>query len=282
MSVTVVTDSSAYLPAELAAAADLTVVPLYVRVGSLSGVEGVDVTPADVARALGERRVDVSTSRPSPADFVAAYRRVLDGGASGVVSVHLSRHLSGTYESATLAARQFPRGAVRVVDSRSTAMGLGFAVLAAAEVAAEGGSVHEVQLVAEACAARTTTLFCVDTLEHLRRGGRIGAAAALIGTALAVKPILEMVDGVVVVKERVRTSGRALARLEELAVEAAGEGPVDVAVHHLDAADRAGALHAHLAASLGERARLVVSELGAAVGAHVGPGVVGVVVLPRT
>jgi DegV family protein with EDD domain len=281
MSVAVVTDSSADLPPHESSATDVIVVPLHVRVGSLSGMEGVDVTPSDVTRALRERRVDVSTSRPSPAEFAAAYRRALDDGASGVVSVHLSRHLSGTYESATLASREFPRGVVRVVDSRSTAMGLGFAVLAAATEATAGGDLDAVRLAAEASATRTVTLFYVDTLEHLRRGGRIGAAAALIGTALAVKPILEMADGIIVVKEKVRTAGRALARLEVLAVEAAGDGPVDIAIHHLDAADRAEELRAHLREALGERARLVVSELGAAVGAHVGPGVVGVVVVPR-
>jgi DegV family protein with EDD domain len=278
MSVALVTDSSAHLPPDLFADGEVTVVPLYVRIGSRAGVEGVDVTPADVARALRERRVGVSTSRPSPEDFAAAYRRALDSGASGVVSVHLSRQLSGTYESATVAARQFPRGVVRVVDSCSTAMGLGFAVHAALEEVRAGAGIDAVRIAAEASATRTTTLFYVDTLEHLRRGGRIGAAAALIGTALAVKPILEMVDGAVVVREKVRTASRALARLETLAVEAAGDGPVDVAVQHLDAADRAEELRRHLAPVVAGRGRLVVSELGAAVGAHVGPGVLGVIV----
>jgi DegV family protein with EDD domain len=281
MSVAVVTDSTAHLPPESFAGHDVTVIPVHVRVGSRSGVEGVDVTPADVARALRERRVEVSTSRPSPADFTAAYAQALDAGADGVVSVHVSRQLSGTYDSAMLAAREFPRGAVRVVDSRSTAMGLGYAVLAAAAEASAGGTPDEVRIAAEASATRTTTLFYVDTLEHLRRGGRIGAAAALIGTALAVKPILEMSDGGIVVREKVRTAGRALARLEALAVAAAGDGPVDLAVHHLGAAERAEELRDHLTRLLAGRGRLVVSELGAAVGAHVGPGVVGVVVVPR-
>jgi DegV family protein with EDD domain len=281
MSVAVVTDSSGVVPPELLAGRDLTVVPLHVRIGSRSGPEGTEITPADVAVAMRGRRVDVSTSRPSPAEFAVAYRRALDAGASGVVSVHLSRRLSGTYDSAVLAAREFPAGTVRVVDSRSAAMGLGFAVLAALDEAAAGGSVADVRLAAEASATRTTTLFYVDTLEHLRRGGRIGAAAALIGTALAVKPILEMADGGVVVKEKVRTAGRALARLEALAVACAGSGPVDVAVHHLDAPDRADDLRDHLDRLLAGRGRLVVSEVGAAVGAHVGPGVVGVVVVPR-
>lgn len=278
MSVAVVTDSSAHLPADMFADGEVTVVPLYVQVGSRSGVEGVDVSPADVAWALRERRIAVSTSRPSPGDFVTAYRRALDAGASGVLSVHLSRQLSGTYESATLAAREFPRGVVRVVDSRSTAMGLGFAVQAAVEEIRSGGGLDEARIAAEASATRTSTLFYVDTLEHLRRGGRIGAAAALIGTALAVKPILEMVDGVVVVKDKVRTASRAIALLESLAVGAAGVGPVDMAVHHLDAADRAEELRSHLAPVVAGRGRLLVSELGAAVGAHVGPGVLGVVV----
>jgi DegV family protein with EDD domain len=244
-------------------------------------VEGRDVTTADVAQALRARRVDVSTSRPTPQEFARAYRDAVEAGATGIVSIHLSRQLSGTYESATVAARDFPEGLVSVLDSRSTAMGLGFAVLAAAEAASVGAGLDAVRAAAEATVDRTRTLFCVDTLEHLRRGGRIGAAAALIGTALAVKPILEMADGAVVVKEKVRTASRALARLEALAVEAAGDGPVDVAVHHLDAPDRAEALRADLARILDGRGRVVVSELGAAVGAHVGPGVVGVVVVPR-
>jgi DegV family protein with EDD domain len=281
MSVAVVTDSSGVVPPELLGGRELAVVPLHVRIGSHSGPEGTEITPADVAAAMRERRVDVSTSRPSPAEFAAAYRHALDAGAEGVVSVHLSRRLSGTYESAVLAAREFPVGTIRVVDSRSTAMGLGFAALAAVEEAAAGGSLDEVRIAAQASVARTTTLFYVDTLEHLRRGGRIGAAAALIGTALAVKPILEMADGSVVVKEKVRTAGRALARLEALAVAAAGDGPVDVAVHHLDAAERAEQLRGNLARLLAGRGWLVVSEVGAAVGAHVGPGVVGVVVVPR-
>jgi DegV family protein with EDD domain len=281
MSVAVVTDSSGVVPPDLLGGRQLTVIPLHVRIGSRSGPEGTEIIAAEVAAAMRERRVDVSTSRPSPAEFAVAYRRALDAGAAGVVSVHLSRRLSGTYESAVLAAREFPIGTVEVVDSRSTAMGLGFAALAAVDEAAAGGGVEAVRLAAEACATRTTTLFYVDTLEHLRRGGRIGAAAALIGTALAVKPILEMSDGGIVVRDKVRTAGRALARLEALAVAAARNGPVDVAVHHLDAAERAGELRDHLDRVLAGRARLVVSEVGAAVGAHVGPGVVGVVVVPR-
>ncbi len=278
MVVRVVTDSTAYLPAEVADAASLRVVPLTVTVSGRDGREGLDVTPADVARALGERRVTVTTSRPAPAEFAHAYRELLDGGASGVVSVHLSARLSGTYESALLAAEEFG-DRVRVVDSASAGMAVGFVAIAACEVAAAGGDVEAVRTAALGAAGRISTLFYVDTLEFLRRGGRISAASALLGTALAVKPILHVVRGEVVLREKVRTSGRALARLADLAVEAADESDVDIGIQHLGAADRAKALHDSLVQRFGRRARNVyLSEVGAVVAAHTGPGVIGVAV----
>src|SRR2546430_1580452 len=206
--VAVVTDSTAGLPDELIAERGVTVVPLTVSIDGASGREGVDVTPGDVAKALVARRSSVTTSRPSPGEFTTAYDRLLDEGAAGIVSVPLSAKLSGTYESARLAAVAYP-DRVAVVDSQSTGMGLGFAVLAA------GGlpDLDSAVAAARAAVARTTTLFYVDTLEYLRRGGRIGAASALLGTALSVKPILRMVDGEIVVRDKVRTASRALARL---------------------------------------------------------------------
>jgi DegV family protein with EDD domain len=196
------------------------------------------------------------------------------------VSVHLSRELSGTWDSARLAAEEFgPR--VHVVDSRSTGMGLGFAVLAAAEAAQEGTPGTEVAAAAEAVAARCRLFFSVETLDRLRRGGRIGAAAALVGTALAVKPLLHVAQGRIVPLEKVRTTARAAQRLVELAVKAAGDGPVDLAVHHLAAATRAEEVAARLRERLPHVARLLVSEVGAVIGAHVGPGLLGVVVVPK-
>src|SRR5215207_4100562 len=192
--VAVVTDSTAYLPEGVAERLSIRVVPLQVVLGGRSGAEGIEVTPAEVAAALAAW-VPVSTSRPTPAEFAAVYRAALDGGASAVVSLHLSRELSGTWDSARLAAEEVEADRVRVVDSRSAAMGLGFAVLAAAESAAAGGSQDQVYAAAVGTAERTTTLFYVDTLEHLRRGGRIGAAQALLGTALSMKPILHVREG---------------------------------------------------------------------------------------
>jgi DegV family protein with EDD domain len=276
--IAVVTDSTAYLPDVLAGSSGLTVVPLTVVIGGAQRREGVDVRPAEVAEALLARRA-VATSRPSPAAFVAEYRRLLDAGASGVVSVHLSAELSGTCHSARLAAGEV--GAqVTVVDSRSTGMGLGFPALAAASAAVAGADLEGVRAAALTAIESTTTLFYVDTLEFLRRGGRIGAASALLGTALSVKPILRLSEAGIVVQEKVRTASRALARLVDLAVEAAGEAPVfDLAVHHLAAPQRAASLVAALAERLGDRVReTVCTEVGAAVGAHVGPGLACVVV----
>jgi DegV family protein with EDD domain len=276
--VAVVTDSTAYLPEPLASSRGLTVVPLTVVVDGRAGLEGIEVTPEQVARALSARRVSVTTSRPSPAQFQQVYERLLAAGASGIVSVHLSAKLSGTYDSAVLAAADFG-DRVAVVDSGSTGMGLGFAALAATghdDLAAARNA-------ADAAAARSEVLFYVDTLEHLRRGGRMNAASALLGTALSVKPILHVVDGEIVVRDRVRTTSRALAKLSDLAVAAATAPVVDLAVHHLAAPDRAASLLDELRVRLGSRVSgCYFGEVGAAVGAHVGPGLVCVIVHNRS
>jgi DegV family protein with EDD domain len=278
MRVAVVTDSTAYLPTALAAQHQVTVVPLHVVLGSRTGAENVDIAPAEVACALGERRVAVSTSRPTPEEFAEAYRA---SGASQVVSLHLSSALSGTVDSARLGAAQVLVDGieVRVVDTKAIVMGLGFAVLDAAVVALAGADLKAVE--AAGAAAATTTLFYVDSLEHLRRGGRMTARAALVGAALAVKPLLHVVDGEIALLEKVRTASKGLARLEQLAAEQAGTGPVELAVHHLAAAAAAEQLADRLRARIPGLQRLHLSEVGAVVGAHVGPGLLGVVVLRR-
>ncbi len=278
--VAVVTDSTAYLPEGVAEKYDVAVVPLHVVLGGWSGKETLEVSPADVASALSERRVQVTTSRPTPGQLAAAYRAT---GTTEVVSVHLSSKLSGTADSARLAARQVTAQGieVRVVDSQSVAMGLGFPVIAAAEAAAGGADLACVEAAALEAAAATRSLFYVDTLEHLRRGGRVTAASAFVGTALGVKPLLVMRDGEIVLLEKVRTFSRALLRLEQLVVEAAGDGPVDVAVHHLAAPARAALLADELRSTLPGLQSLYLSEVGAVVGAHVGPGLLAVAVWRR-
>ncbi|MFN2539649.1 MAG: DegV family protein [Mycobacteriales bacterium] len=275
--VAVVTDSTAYLPDGVADKHGITVVPLHVVLGSWSGREAIEVSPADVAAALRERRVQVTTSRPTPGQLAAAYRAT---DADEVVSVHLSSALSGTADSARLAAQHVARDIdVRVVDSGSIAMGLGFDVIAAAEAAQAGATLDEVAAAAQA--ADTTTLFYVDTLEHLRRGGRVTATTALVGAALAVKPLLVVRDGEIALLEKVRTFSKALSRLKERVVEAAGDGPVEIAIHHLAAPERAARLEAEVRAAVPQLTQLYVSEVGAVVGAHAGPGLLGVVVWRR-
>lgn len=282
-SVRIVTDSTASLPPEVAAERGVVVVPLQVVIGAEVFDEGADgATPETVAEALRDFR-PVSTSRPSPATMLEIYERAARDGATAVVSIHLSGEMSGTFESAQLAARKASIP-VLAVDSRQVGVATGFAALAAADVLDAGGTAEEAAAAAAARAEASSSLFYVDTLEYLRRGGRIGAAAALFGGALAVKPLLQIADGRVATLEKVRTAARALGRLEELAVQAAGDGPVDVCVAHLASPDRA----AQLAASLGTRLEenlegreVWCGELGAVLGAHVGPGMLAVCVAPR-
>jgi DegV family protein with EDD domain len=277
--VAVVTDSTAYLPDGVADRHGIRLVPLHVLVDGRHRLDGVQFGPDELVDALA-RRATVTTSRPAPGEFEEVYKEAIRAGADTVVSVHLSRALSGTWESARLAAEQIGAKRVRVVDSRSAGMGLGFAALAAAAVAAAGADQDTVYDTARRVGARTRTYFSVDTLEYLRRGGRISPAAALLGTALAVKPLLHVDSGRLVPLEKVRTASRARARLVELAVQAAGSDPVDLAVHHLGAADRAAELVEQLRARLPALTDCLVSEVGPALGAHAGPGMLGVVVLP--
>jgi len=278
-SVAVVTDSSADLSAELVGDLEIAVVPLRVVIGGVQYLEGEEIGAEDVTEAM-RTKVAVTTSRPSPQAFLATYARLVEAGFDAVVSVHLSAEVSGTYDSAVLAAAESP-APVEVVDTRTLALGLGFAVRAAARAAATGGSVVEVAAAARGVAAASRSLFYVDTLEYLRRGGRLSAARALLGSALAVKPILHVAEGRIELLEKVRTSSRARARLADLAVEAAGNRPVDLAVQHLAAASRAGELADQLSVRIPSAGAVIVREVGAAVGAHVGPGMVAVVIAPR-
>ena len=195
------------------------VVPLHVVVGGTEHAEGVDIDPAAVAAAL-RSFTPVSTSRPAPAAFLAAYRAAAEAGADAVVSVHISGDMSSTIGGAAIAAEDSPVP-VTVVDSRALGMAMGYAVLTGARLAAGGASAAEVADAVRATCAASTVVFYVDTLEYLRRGGRIGKAGALVGSALSIKPILGLRDGHIVPLERVRTSTRAIARIEDLAVEAA-------------------------------------------------------------
>lgn len=273
----VVTDSTAGLSAHEVLRHPLTVVPLQVVIGGISYDDGA--TSADAVAEALKTFTPVSTSRPAPQTFTDTYAACADAGASSIVSIHLSGDMSGTFEAAMIGAKESPVP-VRVVDSRSLGMGLGFPVLAAAAAAADGASQFEVEAAARARMAAVSAYFYVDTLEYLRRGGRIGAAQALLGTALAVKPLLTISGGRIIPLEKVRTSSRAIARLADIAVQRAGTGRVQVAVHHLANLDKAQTLADGLANRLPEADEIVLREVGAVIGAHVGPGLLAVVVAP--
>ncbi|WP_199425159.1 DegV family protein [Actinotalea solisilvae] len=275
--VAVVTDSTASLPDVVPDGADVVVVPLHVVVDGTAHLEGVDLTPARLVAAL-RAGAQVTTSQPGPEAFARAYSRAAARGAREVVSVHLSAELSGTVTSAAIAAQTSPVP-VHVVDSRSVGMGLGFPVLTALAAARAGEDGAAVARAAERRAATTSVLFAVDTLEHLRRGGRLGPVAAAVGTVLGLRPVLGVRDGRIEVVEKVRTSARARTRLVELVADGvARRGAFDLAVHHLGDAASAEELGDRLRASCGPGLRdLHVAEISAVVGAHVGPGVLAVV-----
>lgn len=276
----IVTDSTSSLSVGDAEREQIAVVPLQVIIGADTYTEGDDVTADMIAEALAAF-VPVSTSRPTPDDFLAVYERLAADGAEAIVSVHLSGRMSGTLESAELAAKQSPVP-VTCIDSTQVGIATGFAAGRAARARDAGEDAVGVAEAARVAGQSSSVLIYVDTLEYLRRGGRVGAAAALLGSALAVKPILTIDDGAVVPLERVRTKTKALARLEALAVETAGacDDGFDIGVQHLASLETATAVAERLAASLG-RDSIPVDEVGAAIGAHVGPGMISVTITPR-
>lgn len=274
--VRVITDSTCYLPPGVARLVNISVVPVQVIVAGQAFDETQDEQAHRVAEALRDWQ-PVTTSRPSPERFRQAIEAAIDEGATGIVIATLSGSMSATYESALIAAKECSIP-IRVLDSRTIAMALGFGVLDGAAVAAHGGSIDEVAEAIERTVASTTVIFYVDTMEYLRRGGRVSAARAAVGHALKVKPLLTVRDGSVQLLEKVRTSQRALGRLGDLADEAAGPG-ARFAVQHLAAHDRATALAERLRAQH-PSADIVECAVGGVVGAHVGPGMVAVVVAP--
>lgn len=273
MTVAVVTDSASDLPDELAAANRVTVVPLSIRFGQEELVDGRDLTPAQFWARCASSPVLPQTSAPSPGAFENAFRQAAEVGASGVVCVDLSSKLSATIEAARAAAAAVEDSIpVRVVDSRSVTMGLGMIVLATARAGSASDDVDEVAALARELAARTRVYGTLDTLENLKKGGRIGAAQALVGSLLSVKPVIEVRDGAVEPGPRQRTRRRALAWL---AGRVASDRPMgEVAVISGQAPD-IEALRSLLAPHVPTE-RMVLADLGAVIGTHAGPGTIGV------
>ncbi len=280
----VVTDSAAALPADWAAGLSgdgrLTVIPMPVMVGEEIYGEGEDDISETIALALASG-TSVKTSRPSPGQFEQAYEAAQRRGFEAVVSVHISGGLSGTADAARLAAGRVGIP-VEVVDSGTVGMALGMAVQEAARVAAEGADAEAVAAAAAGQAGRTKVYFYVPSLEQLRRGGRIGAAASLWGTMLAIKPILGVDGGKIVPLEKVRSAVRAVARLEEIVAADASartaSADVRLAVHHFGNPTEAEGLAERLAAALPQCPPAQISSLPAVLAAHAGLGVLAVIV----
>lgn len=271
MPVIVVTDSSARLPADAISEWEIRVVPLHILVDGEDLRDGIDEAPAD----LYQRKV--TTAGASPTELVAVYRAALaDSSGDGVVAVHISAELSSTLGAAKHAAREFD-GAVRVVDSRSAGMGTGFVALAAARAASGGADRDTVAAEAESTVSRVHAFLVVQRLENLRRSGRIGAAASWLGTALALKPLLRIDDGKLVLAQRVRTTSKATVAMVEQVLAVVGERRAALAVHHVDNPAGAAEVAATLAGALPGCGPAIVTDLGPVLGVHLGPGAVGVV-----
>lgn len=273
MNVRIVTDSTADLPKEEADALGIIVVPLTVFFGEEAYLDGVELDNAGFYRKLAASKDLPRTSQPSPAMFQEAYTRLLNEGADAILSIHLSSKLSGTYQSACTARDSMPERTVpiEVVDSKSISVGMGRAIMRAAREGREGKSLEEIQARVLDELARTHILAVLDTLEYVRRGGRIGGARAMLGNMLSFKPIISLKDGEVVPVEQPRTRGKAYARVAQLLSDVGALEHVSIA----EASDDVGQqlTEAIRATYQGE---LPIYKLGAVLGTHTGPGTAAV------
>ncbi|MFI1240058.1 DegV family protein [Nocardia salmonicida] len=276
MAVVVVTDSAAGLSVDLVAELGIEVVPLHVLVGEREIREGVDPIEIDYTAD------SVTTSAASPGELREAYERALSHSeGDGVVAVHLSRRLSATWESGRQAVRDMgAEDRVRVVDSLGAGLATGLPVLAAARRAMAGEALDDVYECAVSAATRSRTFILVNRTEQLRKGGRLSSAAAFFGSELVTKPLLQLVEGKLEMREKVRTRSRAYAKLVAAAVDAAASDGAALGIQHLGAPEAAENIAAQLREQLPEVRELYVAEFGPALGVHLGVGAVAVAVLP--
>lgn len=272
MSVRIVTDSAGDLPRETAEQLDITVVPVTVFFGEESYLDGVEMDGETFFQRLPTSPQLPRTSQPSVTQFVDAYTKLVDEGHD-VLSVHVSGKLSGTFNSARLAREEFGKGNIEVLDAEGASLGVGLIALDAARKAQAGGSLEEVTAAAQDAVRSTRVFFVLDTLEYLVKGGRISKTQGLVGGLLNVKPILHITDGEVHPFQRVRSRAKALQRIRELVREG---GPyAEIGVLYATDPDEAAALAGDVA-DLAPGMPVVVSRIGPGIGAHAGPGAVGV------
>lgn len=272
--VAIVTDSTATIPADLRQKYDIHVLPQVLIWGEETLLDGIDIQPDEFYQRLENDPVHPKTSQVTPAAFKQIYGQLLEEDCE-ILAILVSRKLSGTIESATQALEFYPGASIEIVDSQSVAMALGFQVLATARAVEEGASLLEAKALAKKAAPHTGVVFAVDTLEYLHRGGRIGGGARFLGTALNIKPILEVLDGKIEAVERVRTRKKSLNRLVELIEErVGGRQPVRLATLHANAAEEARILLDETSQRL-DAVERVFTEVSPVVGTHAGPGTVG-------
>jgi DegV family protein with EDD domain len=271
--VKVITDSTATIPEALLQELDIRVVPVLLNLGGRSYRDGIDMTPAEFYRRLRANKHLPTTSAPSVGDFLRVYAAAAQE-AAGIVSIHLPPRLSATFEAAKVASQLVDSPPIRVVDSRSATMAQGFVVLEAARTAAAGGHLGAVVARAEEVAAKVHFFAMLDTLEYLYRGGRIGGAAALLGSMLQIKPVVYLANGRAEAMARPRTRGRAIECMVQRMAEEIDGRPVHAAVMQADARPEAEELRERLAEEF-QCVELYVTEFTPVMGAHSGPGVLG-------
>ncbi len=272
--VAVVTDSSANIPAELVQQLNIHVVPIPLMYGTRTYLDGVDITAEEVYQRLRLEKQIPTTSAPSVGDFLRLYAAAAQE-ASGIVSIHMSTKLSSTYNAAAVASQLLDGVPVRVVNCGTAAMGQGFVVLEAARAAAGGASLDEVVSRANEVAPKVRLLFTLDTFEYLHRSGRVSGPAALAGSMLQIKPIVCLADGHVEVLARPRTRRKAIQAILAQMGELVGDRPVHVAVSHADVPEEAEELRRRVEEQF-HCVELYVTEFTPVMGAHTGPGVLGV------
>lgn len=273
MTVRIVTDSSCDLPQELTDSLGVTIVPLSVRFGDTEYIDRTTITTDEFWAKCAQSPVLPETAAPAPGQFKKVYEDLAAGGATAVVVIALSSSLSATMQSAELAAKDVAGAIdVRIVDSRNASMGLGLTVLDCAEAARKGASADEIVALAESLIPRTHVFGALDTLENLKKGGRIGGAKAMLASALSIKPLIEVRNGLVEEAGKQRTRSKALAFL------------VDVLKQHDGKLERVGILHAQCAdidafvqsVKSVYSGEVIVGDIGAVIGTHAGVGTIGI------
>ena len=272
--IAIITDSTGYLPKEFVKQYNITVAPLEVIWGDETYRDDIDITPTEFYTRLETADIMPTTSQATIKDFKEAFDRLHAEGFQ-ILSILLSAKLSGTISSAEQAKKMVPEATIEIVDSETTAMTLGFQALAAARAAAEGGDMAACKAAADGVRQRSGVIFAVDTLEFLHRGGRIGGGARFLGTALKLKPLLEVTGGAIEPVDKVRTKRKAHARLIEVIAErTAGKKNIRLATLHANAKADADRVLDEANARIGAF-ELIHSEVSPVIGSHVGPGTVG-------